>query len=46
MTKALELLLRVIRRRLAAGEGLEAVLAEYPRLTKEERALLEEQARI
>lgn len=37
MTMALSLLCRVVRRRLAKGEELEAVLADYPRLTKEER---------
>lgn len=40
MTMALSLLCRVVRRRLAKGEELEAVLADYPRLTKEERAML------
>lgn len=39
MTMALSLLCRVIRRRVAKGEDLEAVLTEYPRLTEEERAL-------
>lgn len=40
MTMALSLLCRVIRRRVAKGEELEAVLTEYPRLTEEERALI------
>lgn len=37
MTMALKLLCRVVRRRLAGGEGLEVILADYPRLTEEER---------
>ncbi len=37
MTLALKLLVRVVRRRLTAGEELEAVLADYPRLTEEEK---------
>lgn len=37
MTLALRLLCRVVKRRLAAGEALETVLANYPRLTEEER---------
>lgn len=45
MTMALSLLCRVIRRRVAKGESLEAVLAEYPRLTEEERALAKERIR-
>lgn len=40
MTMALSLLCRVIRRRVEKGGELEAVLAEYPRLTEEERALV------
>lgn len=42
MTTALSLLCRVIRRRLAKGETLEAVLADYPRLTDAERAEVRE----
>ena len=38
MTLALTVLLRVVRRRVSKGESLEAVLADYPRLTQEERA--------
>lgn len=37
MTMALSLLCRVVRRRVEKGEGLKAVLADYPRLTEEER---------
>lgn len=37
MTLALKLLCRVVKRRLAAGETLEDVLADYPRLTEEDR---------
>lgn len=38
MTLALKVLLRVVQRRCAAGETLEKILADYPRLTKEEKA--------
>ena len=41
MTLALTLLLRVVRRRVSKGEALTAVLADYPRLTEEERAQIE-----
>ena len=41
MTIALKLLVRVVRRRVAAGEWLEEVLAEYPKLTDEERETVE-----
>ena len=40
MTLALSLLCRVIWRRLARGEDLEAVLADYPKLTEAERTEL------
>ena len=40
MTLALSLLCRVIRLRVARGEDLEAVLAEYPKLTDAERTEL------
>ena len=40
MTMAMKLLTRVVRRRVEKGESLEAVLADYPRLTEEERALV------
>ena len=42
MTLALTLLCRVIRRRMAQGETLETVLADYPRLTGAERATVRE----
>ena len=42
MTLALKLLLRVAKRRLTAGEELEAVLADYPKLTEAEKALVRE----
>lgn len=38
MTTALSLLVRVVRRRVARGEELSAVLDSYPRLTDQERA--------
>lgn len=44
MTIALKLLIRVIRRRVAAGERLEEVLTDYPRLTDEERDTVEAEA--
>lgn len=37
MTLAMRLLLRVVQRRVGAGETLEAVLADYPKLTQAER---------
>ena len=37
MTLALKLLCRVVRRRVNAGEALEAVLADYPKLSQAER---------
>ena len=37
MTMALSLLCRVVKRRTARGEALEAVLADYPKLTDEEK---------
>ena len=37
MTLALKLLCRVVRRRVNAGEALESVLADYPRLTAAEK---------
>lgn len=45
MTLALKLLCRVVRRRVNAGEALETVLADYPRLTAEERAAVREHIR-
>lgn len=38
MTLAMRVLLRVVGRRVAGGETLETVLADYPRLTEAERA--------
>lgn len=40
MDMALSLLCRVVRRRLEKGEGLEAVLRDYPKLTDGERETL------
>lgn len=40
MTTALALLCRVVRRRMAKGEALDTVLADYPRLTEEQREIL------
>lgn len=40
MSLAMTVLLRVARRRLAAGETAEAILRSYPRLTADEGALL------
>ena len=37
MTMALNLLCRVIWRRMARGEELEKILQDYPRLTGDER---------
>lgn len=42
MTTALKLLCRVVRRRVDKGEDLEAVLADYPKLTEAEKATLRE----
>lgn len=38
MTNALNLLIRVVRRRVNAGEALDEVLKDYPKLTEEEMA--------
>lgn len=38
MTMELNLLCRVIRRRVENGEKLETVFRDYPRITEEERA--------
>ena len=38
MTLKLKLLCRVARRRVERGEELNAVLADYPRLTEKQRA--------
>lgn len=45
MTLALKLLCRVVRRRLTAGEALESVLADYPRLTAAEKDTVREHIR-
>lgn len=45
MTLALKLLCRVVKRRVTAGEALEAILADYPRLTEEEKAAVWEHIR-
>jgi len=43
MTIALNLLCRVVRRRLRQGEDLEDILADYPRLTEKERKEIAEE---
>lgn len=40
MTLALKLLVRVVKRRVAAGEELESVLEDYPKLTEAEKTLV------
>ena len=40
MTLALKLLCRVVQRRMDAGEPLDDILQEYPKLTEAERALV------
>ena len=40
MSTALSILCRVVRRRMDRGEMLEAILADYPKLTGEEQALV------
>ena len=40
MADALNLLLRVVRRRVDNGENLEDVLADYPKLTDAEREMV------
>lgn len=42
MTLAMKLLCRVVKRRVEAGEALEAVLVDYPKLTEEECTLARE----
>ena len=37
MRKAISILLRVVRRRISKGEILNSILADYPRLTEDER---------
>lgn len=38
MTLALKVLLRVVARRVERGEALDAVFADYPKLTESEKA--------
>lgn len=42
MTKAMQLLCRVVRSRIGKGETLDAVLADYPKLTEEQKTLVRE----
>ena len=43
MNKAVKnIMLRVIRNRMAAGETVDDILADYPKLTEEEKAELKE----
>ena len=42
MSKALSLLCRVIKRRVESGEALDTVLADYPKLTAEEKKAVRE----
>ena len=42
MTMALNLLCRVIRRRVSKGEELNSILRDYPKLTEVEQALVRE----
>ena len=37
MTIAMQLLCRVVRRRLSKGEALNEILLDYPKLTEKER---------
>lgn len=45
MTLALKLLIRVVKRRAAAGEALETILADYPKLTEAEKDAVREAIR-
>lgn len=45
MTMALSLLCRVVRRRMSLGEKLEEILADYPKLTEDEREELKKDIR-
>ena len=40
MTLKLKLLVRVVRRRVEGGEELTTVLADYPKLTEAEKAMV------
>lgn len=42
MTKAMQLLCRVVRSRISKGETLDTVLADYPKLTEEQKTLIRE----
>lgn len=42
MTKAMRLLCRVVRGRIDKGEALDTVLADYPKLTEEQKTLVRE----
>lgn len=41
MTLRLKLLLRVVKRRVDAGEALSEVLADYPKLSEAEKKLMQ-----
>lgn len=43
MSFKLRIALRVIKRRIAAGETLETVLADYPGLSEEDRNLIRQE---
>ena len=43
MSALLKIVLRVIKRRIEAGEELETVLLEYPKLSGEEKEILREE---
>lgn len=45
MSFKLRIAIRVIKRRVAAGETLEAVFVDYPGLTTEERKIVEKEVR-
>lgn len=36
-TAALRIIMRVVKRRYEAGENIDAILSDYPKLTEEER---------
>lgn len=42
MTLAMRLLCRVVKRRVEAGEVLETMLNDYPKLTETERELVQQ----
>lgn len=43
MGALLKIALRVISRRIEAGESLDTVLADYPKLTEEEKGIVREE---